>query len=180
MNSERDILSFGRWDDDFTEEKPSFGSSFHNRCITLPKKKAPSLDTPEALATIVEKLARTVQARTETELKIGLIEKVVLELRHKVLAMETHTAVTVAINTFAPEPLVLKRPIWITIQPEGDEFSAIFFDANMSTTGDTQFEAIENLKDLIINNYTHFLSLEDNKLGPGPRKQLAVLRTLIK
>lgn len=179
MNSEREFFT---WDEDVFEEKQRSSLSYYSRrwgCETVPKKKVQTTDSPAALAALFDKLAKNVQSRTEIELKVGLIEKVVLELRHKISELENYKTVQVAINTLAPEPLTLKQPIWITVQPVDDEFCAIFFDANINATGDTKFEAIENLKDLIVSNYSRFSSLGDKRLGPGPRKQLAILKSLI-
>ena len=182
MTSEREFFT---WDEDTLEEKQRSSLGYYSDrwgCETLLKKKVQTTNSPAApavLAALFDKLAKTVQSRTEIELKVGLMEKVVLELRYRISELENYKTVTVAINTLAPEPLILKQPIWITVQPVDDEFCAIFFDANINATGDTKFEAIENLKDLIVSNYNRFSALGEKRLGPGPRKQLAVMESLI-
>lgn len=89
-----------------------------------------------------------------------------------------HT-ITVPIPTLAPEPLILRQTILVVAQSDGDEFSATFFDANLNATGDTQTEAVDNLKDILVSTYLRYSALGEDKLGPGPRRQLAVLRTVI-
>ena len=83
------------------------------------------------------------------------------------------------IVSLAPEPYSLKRTLFVVVQPEGNEFSATFFDANINASGDTQVEAIFNLKDILVSTYRRFSSLGEAKLGPGPRKQLAVLQDVL-
>jgi predicted RNase H-like HicB family nuclease len=72
----------------------------------------------------------------------------------------------------------LVKPITARISYKDDEFLAEFPEAEMVTSGDTSEEAIEWLKDTIVNLY----ELYDNEraaLGPFPRRQLAVLETYI-
>jgi len=88
--------------------------------------------------------------------------------------------IVVPIVTFAPESLTLREPIWVVVQPVDDAFVATFFDANISTSGDTQEEAIANLKDLLLDVYLDLEEEPEERLGPEPRRQLAVLRSLIR
>ena len=81
----------------------------------------------------------------------------------------------VSIQTLAPRPLELKRPIYPVVQPEDGGFVASFMDADISGSGETEQEAIEMLKDMIDSSYRLFCRKE-SCLGDGPRRQLAVLR----
>jgi predicted RNase H-like HicB family nuclease len=86
----------------------------------------------------------------------------------------------VPINTFAPEPYELAAPLFVTVEIEDDQFMATFFDANISAAGDTEEEAIDNLKSLILDTLES-LSVEDPKLlGPEPVRQLAALRGFLR
>ena len=81
--------------------------------------------------------------------------------------------------TMIPKPLKLRRDIPVLIQPNGDDFVATLVDAGISATGDTDVEAIDNLKDIITQKFSLFEAMPESKLGKIPRNQLAVLRSLI-
>lgn len=84
------------------------------------------------------------------------------------------------IQTFAPEPYTLLRPISVTIVNSGSEgLIASFPDANISTEGDNEQEAFENLKSLILDTFDSLDREAFENLGPEPRRQLAVLRSFI-
>ena len=83
------------------------------------------------------------------------------------------------IETFAPEPYRVRRAIPIAVRSSGDGFVASFADANISSSGDTQQEAYTNVKELILDVCERLNSLPAQKLGPGPARQLAVLREFV-
>jgi hypothetical protein len=89
-------------------------------------------------------------------------------------------AILVPITTFAPEPYQLERDILAVVQPMGDEFVATFFDANISTAGETQEEAVSNLRSLILDTFEYLESEPVEALGPEPARQLGVLQTFLK
>jgi len=87
---------------------------------------------------------------------------------------------TVEIRTFAPEPYQLPSPISVSVEEDADgSFLVSFFDANISTTGENEQEAFENLKSLILDVFDSLNREDPAKLGPEPRRQLAVLRRFI-
>ena len=61
--------------------------------------------------------------------------------------------IVIPIATLAPEPYELFRAIPVVVQPAGGEFIATFFDANISTAGDTQEEAVANLRSLLLDMF---------------------------
>ncbi len=83
------------------------------------------------------------------------------------------------IASLEPEPFKLNRQIYIVVQPEEDQFLATFFDANINASGDTEVEAVDNVKDAIVSSFRRFEQLGEERLGPGPRRQYAVLRSLV-
>ncbi len=137
-------------------------------------------ESPDDLAKVFVSFAREVHVKAETELRVGILEKVVLELRYSLMELANRQTITVPITSLAPEPLSLSQPIFVVVQPDGDEFCATFFDANINASGDTQTEAVDNLKEILVSTYRRYSSLGESKLGPGPRKQLAVLQTVIR
>ena len=88
--------------------------------------------------------------------------------------------IVVPMTNFAPEPFRLREPVWAVVQAVDDAFVATYFDANISTSGDTQEEAVANLKDLILDIYLDLDEEPVERLGPEPKRQLAVLRSVIR
>lgn len=85
----------------------------------------------------------------------------------------------VVITSFAPEPYSLVRPIETLIEPTQDFFVASFSDANVSASGDNQQEAFDNLKGLILDVYDSLRAEPPDRLGPEPKRQLAVLESYL-
>jgi predicted RNase H-like HicB family nuclease len=85
----------------------------------------------------------------------------------------------VPITSFAPEPYEASRPIPAVIQPCEQGFVAGFFDANIHAAGDTEEEAVRNLKSLILDVFDSLSAEPAATLGPEPKRQLAVLREFI-
>ena len=88
--------------------------------------------------------------------------------------------ILIPIATLAPEPYALVRAIPVVVQPAGREFVATFFDANISTAGDTQEEAVANLRSLLLDMFEYLESEPPEALGPEPTRQLGVLRVFLK
>lgn len=83
------------------------------------------------------------------------------------------------ITTFAPEPYELRRTLAVVVQREGEGFVATFFDANLHASGDTEEEAFRNLKSLILDVFESLQEEPPERLGPEPKRQLAVLEEFI-
>ena len=83
------------------------------------------------------------------------------------------------ITTFAPEPYDLLRQIVVVIHPNESGYTAGFFDANIHASGDTDEEALRNLKSLILDTFDALSMEPPDRLGPEPKRQLAVLREFI-
>ncbi len=88
-------------------------------------------------------------------------------------------ALRVAITSFAPESYSVVRPIEVLIEPVDDSYVASFFDANVSASGDNQQEAFDNLKALILDVYDSLRAESPSRLGPEPKRQLAVLESFL-
>jgi hypothetical protein len=87
-------------------------------------------------------------------------------------------SVVVPVETLAPEPFLLTRHFQVVVRPCGGDYQATFFDANIGTMGDTAEEAVQNLKALIIDTL-ECLESNEEKLGPEPMRQFAILKALI-
>jgi hypothetical protein len=129
---------------------------------------------------LLEEWSRNYRENLQTELRVDLLEKVVAKLAGRVAQLESNVAISVPIQTFEGLEVTLRKPFSVVVQPHGDSFVATFFDANIGTSGDTQEEAVSNLKDLIAGILEQFEVLETEKaLGPEPTRQLAILRQFI-
>ena len=62
---------------------------------------------------------------------------------------------------------------------EGIEYVCRFVEASVGTTGDTAQEAIRNMKDRLVSKFNVLDRMPSEKLGDGPRRQLAVLRSVM-
>jgi hypothetical protein len=72
------------------------------------------------------------------------------------------------------------RDIPVALKPSDDGFIAAFFDANIGSSGDTEEEAIDNLRTLIIETFELLESTQPGKLGPEPRRRLRLPRSIIR
>jgi dCTP deaminase len=86
----------------------------------------------------------------------------------------------VPLTSLEPGRYELARDIPVVLQPSDDGFTATFFDANIGSSGDTEEEAIDNLRTLIIDTFELLESTQVEKLGREPRRRLKVLRSLIR
>ena len=114
--------------------------------------------------------------------RLALLEDSVKELKDRLASIED-TAIlgtfTLHVETFAPEPYRVRRPIPVSLQRRVDGYVASFVEANVNSSGDTQQEAVANVKELILDVFDSLSTLPPSKLGPGPARQLAVLREFI-
>jgi hypothetical protein len=108
------------------------------------------------------------------------IAEQVQQLEAKVADLLDREAFIVPITTFDPEPFDLLKEIKAVVQRSGDDYMASFFDANVNVSGVNEVDAIENLKDMLLSRFDYLDQLPPEKLGPGPARQIAVLRTFIR
>ena len=73
-------------------------------------------------------------------------------------------------------PLI--RDIPVVVQPANDGYTATFYNADISMSGDTREEAVSNLRLLLVDVFDN-LEKEEGQLGPALVRQLAVLRRFI-
>ena len=109
-----------------------------------------------------------------------MLEEQVESLNSKTAPLESRGCFIVPIETFAPEPFELLKEIKVVVEESEDEFIAGFYDANVSAGGSNPQEAFENLKDLLLSRFDYLDEIPSEKLGPAPRKQIAVLRQFIR
>jgi dCTP deaminase len=86
----------------------------------------------------------------------------------------------VPLTILEPGRYELTRDIPVVLRPSDDGFTATYFDANIATGGDTEEEALDNLRSLIIDTFELLESQPSENLGPEPQRQSKVLRSLIR
>jgi hypothetical protein len=113
--------------------------------------------------------------------KVEEIRRMLEAVLNKLNAFEPHgTGVFVPIETFALRRYEVLRPFTVVLIPSDEGFEACFYDANISSYGDTESEAIEGLKEILLDTFDRLNELKDDELGPGPKKQKEILNVLIR
>jgi hypothetical protein len=148
------------------------------------RKSAPpgapiAADWEKAFRTLLAKVPEVLAEKKSECLRIDALERQVERLRKLVGEVQHGDFIVVPVRTLGDEPVELTGEIPVLVQGEDDNFVATYFDAGVSMSGDTQQEAVDNLKAHIVDLF-EFLEREEDKLGPWPRKQLATLRTVLR
>jgi len=86
----------------------------------------------------------------------------------------------VPIQSLAPEPYEVIKPFQVVVRAADGEYIASFFDANLSASGETQAEAVLNLKDIIAGTFEILAGMNDAELGPGPLRQKRTLEEFVR
>lgn len=121
---------------------------------------------------IIERVGIGILAR-----RIDALEAEVKSLRE---AVSSPKSIIVPIETMEPYPFDVVKLFHVVVEPIDGEFEASLYDANIGASGDTESEAVENLKDIIVNLFERYSKEGSTKLGPGPTKQWAILKGLLK
>jgi predicted RNase H-like HicB family nuclease len=108
------------------------------------------------------------------------LEHEISVLKDRMQKLESLSPIVVVIDTLTPEPYEVLQPFHVTLQLVDDEYVATFFDANISASGETQEEALHNLKDMIVAFFENLLEYEESQLGPDLVRQLKVLNKFIR
>lgn len=95
-------------------------------------------------------------------------------------AAERSPSLVVPIQSFAPEPFEAVGIIHAVVEATNGEFTASFFDANLHAVGETETDAIDALKDLILSRHDYLDRTPSEKLALPLQKQQAVLRQFIR
>jgi predicted RNase H-like HicB family nuclease len=126
----------------------------------------------------IEKLTQHELIKSIQDLRLDGIDRQLRLTMSRLRRIELSRPLVVPIESFAPEPYELIKPFHVVLESSDAEFIATFFDANVSASGETEMDALANLKDMILAVF-EALQLEKD-LGPGPAKQLSVLKQFIK
>jgi len=145
------------------------------RAATLTFDTDWALDVPE----LITRIATLTQEKKRRELEFNLVQFAIVGLERRMQMLESLQTKIIPIDSFAPEPYVVLKPILIAVQATEEEFEASWFDANIHFSGGNEEEAVTNLKGFILDCFDNFSSKTPDKLGPEPIRQLAVMRGYI-
>jgi predicted RNase H-like HicB family nuclease len=129
---------------------------------------------------IVQELPDKLSSRWKDNARLDILEKEVFLLRDRVERLERSQPIEVPVQSFAPDPYEVIKPLHVMVQRVEDDYIASFFDAEIAASGDTPEEAVFNLKDIIMACFESLTKHKETELGPGPRRQLAVLKDFIR
>jgi predicted RNase H-like HicB family nuclease len=150
-------------------------SRSHATARTAPKSeegRKPSFD-----AAIADCLGKLADRQQESSVKCDRLEE---ELEEVKTQLAESKAITVLVSTFAPEPYEVVKNFSAIVRPRGGAYLASFLDAHIHASGETEADALMNLKDIMATLFESLLAEPPNKLGKVPMRQLAVLRQHIR
>ncbi len=137
-------------------------------------------DWESAIPGLLHALQKTLLARWKEISKIEVLTREILLMKNRIAKIEAEAPIIAPIESLSPEPYDIYKPIHTVVRKQGDEYIATFYDANLSASGDTDTEAIYNLKDIIVGTFEILSSHERIDLAPGPARQLDVLESFIR
>jgi hypothetical protein len=103
----------------------------------------------------------------------------VAELKAEIQQLCKTKTFVVPLTTLAPRSLRMLQPIPVTIEGDGEQFTATFTEANVSASGETEADAIANFKDSLLSSYEVLSHMPASKLGPLPSRQWTVLQSVV-
>jgi predicted RNase H-like HicB family nuclease len=86
----------------------------------------------------------------------------------------------VPIETLEPEPYEITRPFTAVVTEAEGGFEASIFDLGIFASGDTEEEAIANLKETLLDTFDQLSELPETRSGKGPLRQKTLLNKCIR
>jgi hypothetical protein len=102
------------------------------------------------------------------------------ELKEEIRQLCRMRTFVVPLTTLPPGPLRITEHIPVTIEGNGEEFTATFTEANISASGETEADAIANFKESLISSFELLEKKNPAELGPLPTRQWGILTSVIK
>lgn len=100
------------------------------------------------------------------------------ELSQEIGRLQNLRSYVVPLTTLSPG-FQMRQQIPVTIEGDGENFTATFVEANVSASGETEGDAIANFKDSLVSRYDVLASMPGNQLGPLPARQWEVLHSVV-
>jgi hypothetical protein len=102
------------------------------------------------------------------------------ELREEIRQLCRTRTFVVPLTTLASGSFQITQQIPVTIEGDGEEFTATFTEANISASGETEADAIANFKDSLLSSFELLEGKEPRELGPLPKRQWRILTSVVK
>jgi len=139
----------------------------------------PTVDVYETLQSLTSAV-RELGVKFQAVATLEMVQKEIAIINDRLARLEEQTAIRVAIQSLAPYPYEIIKPIEAVIQFVDGEYVASFFDANITTGGDSQAEAIFNLRALTVGTFEILAETKDSDLGPGPLQDKKTLEEFVR
>lgn len=152
-------------------------------CLTGPRRPRRlhiARNWKEEIPALMEAFVGTLVTRWEAVVRLDSLEKEVALLKERCAVLERLSPILVPIESLAPELYEVVKPFHAVVRYQNEQYIASFFDANLGASGDTQAEAIFNLKDIITGTFEIVTTVDESELGPGPLQQRKVLEQFIR
>lgn len=137
-------------------------------------------DWAASVRAAMQNLSKMISERQKQELRITLLEILVIELKATVHRLQSCENKVAAINTFAPEAYDVLKPIIISLYTSDGGYTAAWHDANIHSSGENEDEAINSLKSLILDCLDNYSKEPAEKLGPEPTRQLVIIKQFVR
>lgn len=122
-------------------------------------------DLSSAVAEISEKL--------EQQLRLNRLEDEVVQLAGQARSFR------VTISNLFPYRAKLRKAIEANVRPSNDSWVASFFDANVHASGETEIDALDNLKGMLVDMLQSLTKIERSRLSRELQRTLEVLSNSI-
>jgi hypothetical protein len=100
-------------------------------------------------------------------------------LKSEIQRLHQQRTYVVPLATLAPSQFQMTKQIPVTVEGDGEDFTATFVEANVSASGETEADAIANFKDSLLASY-EVLEAAPTQLGPLPARQWEILQAVIR
>lgn len=132
------------------------------------------------IGNLMEDFTAVLLPKWEVAVRLETLQREVALLKERCTVLERLSPVLVPIESLAPEPYEVVKPLHAVVRFQNDGCIASVFDANLSASGDTPTEAVFNLKDIITGTFEVLFQMDENELGPGPLQQRKVLEEFVR
>jgi hypothetical protein len=111
--------------------------------------------------------------------KVDTLTHEVVGLKGEIQRLQQCRVYVVPLTTLTPSFRMVQQ-IPVTIEGDGEDFTATFVEANVSASGETEADAIANFKDSLLSSYEVLENLPPTQLGPLPARQWEILQNVVK
>jgi hypothetical protein len=125
-----------------------------------------------------EQLWNAVAGRMEEG--IQTLTREVAALKSEIQRLKGLRSYVVTLTSLAPLPIQMINQIPVTIEGDGEDFTASFVEGNISASGETEADAIANFKESLLSTYEVLEGLTPQQRGPLPTRQWEILQNVVR